>query len=251
MRLIDGAPIQPNAIPLAGFRDRLHLEQEKLNPLRAGLTWYWEGIPYGESKYFRFELREPVVNDSSALTIRLQGNPPSFADFQLFLNNFFLGQFSLTTRRPQNIRVSSLGALRNGENVVEVRSLSLAGHVDWLELEYGKNFVAADSQLIFDAPQADSLFEYTISGFADSSIAAFEISQFDDVARIIHGEIAGPAPFRFTFQDSSRSNLPKKYLIAAPSAWLQPDAIFIASPSSLRRAPLNADFIIITHEDFL
>jgi hypothetical protein len=118
---------------------------------------------------------------------------------------------------------------------------------DWFEIFYRRSFGAVNDVLRFGSPDTSATIEYDLSGFSNSDITGFDVSDIADVKRISNAYISG-SEFRFQVQQTSGSA--KEYLVAGANGYKTPVSIQKASNSNLHGLTEGADFVIVTHSDF-
>ncbi|MGH7494358.1 MAG: type IX secretion system sortase PorU [bacterium] len=252
MRVSEGRPIHPGAFRPASFRQLIHLEEERLNPLHAGLSWDWEVIVSGRTREFAVNMDHLDVTEQALIRVGVHGNInfTGTGNFDLLVNNASVGPFTYSYDRLQVFHAATASMLQKGTNVLALHALDNSFSLDWFEIEFNQAFVASQNQLAFTSAEISGWNEYQIHGFDTARVEIFEVSRFEEVARIVNGSIPVKQPYTITFQDTNYSAFPKQYLATTPARWLKPDGIFPAIAPRLHLSSLQADFLIITHQDF-
>ena len=170
-----------------------------------------------------------------------------------YLNNVYLGETWFDGRTWQNVQLTlPIGLLQAGENTIRLMCPLDTGGVsdlvmlDRIQLDFSDSFTAEEGELTFSYPTPGNwLFE--VSGMQEgapvrvfditSKVQAMEIVDFSIASGILsfQDELGGAATYRIQKTDN--------YLAAA--------SIEADTPSSLKAAGNGADFIVISHADFL
>lgn len=144
--------------------------------------------------------------------------------------------------------------LVTGVNALEVTALP-TGYaqdlffIDWLEVGYEKTFASESGQLQFSYTVPGEP-KFVVTGFANDIIDIFDISdevlpQWVDNALIVVDEGSYLAEF------SDNISIPKRYFAVDESGYLTVNAIEADNPSNLASETNGADYLMISHTDFL
>jgi hypothetical protein len=117
--------------------------------------------------------------------------------------------------------------------------------VNWFEVEYQHDYTADGGVARFSGDQAGA-WKYSIPGFSSAPAEIWNIFQPLTPQRIINSTFAGNT---LVFQQDFPT--PPHYLAVASGNLLAPDAITMVQSSGLRSTASGADYILITHPDFL
>ncbi|NIM90831.1 MAG: hypothetical protein GTO17_07775 [Candidatus Aminicenantes bacterium] len=229
--------------------------------------WFWERINAGEKKSYTFSLNKPANGSlRAAVRVTLFGRTSSGQDpdhhVVIFINRdrfgqvFFDGQTECT--RVFELNQSKLKA---GANTLEVKVSKLTGlygsiYLNHFDVEYYDSFVADDSLLAFDI-KTSGRRRIQVSNLAQESIGVFDITNHDNVKRVVNLAIEGAggwgenhwAPqgsYKVSFERNFNGN--ERFLALAENAMR--NASLEALPSSTLERNQDTDYIIITHEDF-
>ena len=149
---------------------------------------------------------------------------------------------------PQSYLVSGMNTLRTvfpGDTGAYVEYLLF----DRYELSYGHAYEADSDRLVFTQSTSGS-WEYEVEGFTRPDIRVYDISDPLTVAQIVSPAIE-PAATDYTLRFADTVPTTKTYLVLTPDHWLSPDSISLDSPSNLHDSANGADYIILSHADFL
>ncbi|MCX5707990.1 MAG: C25 family cysteine peptidase [Candidatus Omnitrophica bacterium] len=171
---------------------------------------------------------------------------------RVYLNNHIIGDVSWLNDESYNAQVAFPSYwLKEGNNIIKLTSIVDGANdtnglalADWFDISYWRNFVARDDYLEF-TPSAIGEHTYSLTGFTDSAIRGYDITDHDSVKKISSLSILPDGPtYKVTFNDSSLAA--SKYAILEDAGAKTPQAIIADIPSSLRSASNQADYIIIT-----
>ena len=141
-----------------------------------------------------------------------------------------------------------------GDNVITVECPNDSGvgydivEIDWLALEYGSRFVAANDLLGFDYDTVGD-WKHEIDGFSTDDLALFDITDSGAVQQIVGG-MAVPSGSGYLLRFRDAISAPTRYLALGQAEYLDPVGVELDAPSNLRSAQNGADYVIITHPDF-
>lgn len=245
--LAESAPQRP-----ASYRARAHEEGEEriliqIEGINSGYEWYWEDFR-GNARNF------PAVVQGAAegpvqIRLRFFGGQDELHPFAVKWNDEELGQVSFSGSPPDTVEIQAPQGAKEGQNLLGVFHLNtFPTRLDWYELEYSRAFAAQRGELEFDSPVSEGVAEFALSGFAEGKPRIFEISgEVAEIRDFAYDAATGTA----TFQDAQSRDLPRRYLAAAPSRWKKPLRIERDTHGGLKSADNGAEYLIITHPDFL
>ena len=140
--------------------------------------------------------------------------------------------------------------LTDGENIIKVETPGgteanvESAYINWIEIDYFGTYKADDNQLFFNAPNAGS-FQFEVTGFTGDSVALFDITDPNKLVRITGGTVTGG---KLQFQDTAQDT---EYLALTSAQYQPPSNIELDEASTLKSDNSYADYIIISHRDFL
>jgi hypothetical protein len=144
--------------------------------------------------------------------------------------------------------------LQEGDNTVTVEVAGdTGGRVDsvflnWIEIDYRREFEAEDDILYFSAGGSGAT-RFQVGGFGGSDLYVFEIGDHDRVKRIVGADVTSlPGGTQLAFE-TSVSGL-ERFVAFGGGATKVPSAVEVDEASQLRSTTNEADYVIITHEDF-
>lgn len=283
---VDGTPA---GAPVAtDFASKIHFEQDLIYQSGLPMTgddadrWYWEYFQgclptsrtcrtvggYKNSRSFPFDLPNVSTQPFTAtLTIVIYGSSSEYQnpDHQVSSlvngmqvgDNTFDGQSELQISLPITPSV-----LLDGANIVTFdfpylgSTIRNEGYINWFDITYLRDFVAVNDALGFDASQS-GLHQFVISNFSDSNVVGLDITS-PRQPRWIDGIVnSGVGPFSATFEVTipvaaqATAAAGSSFILSSPNGFLSPDSIVFDTPTNLRALSQGADYIVISHADFL
>lgn len=124
---------------------------------------------------------------------------------------------------------------------------AVAGYIDWFEIIYPRSFKAINDFIAFYSYDTTAVVEYKIFGFSSNDVKVFDVTNFEDV-KMISGSInAG----EFVFQISQQSGEVKRFIGVGSNGYKKVSKIEKVRNTNLRGEAEGADWVIITHSDFI
>ncbi len=124
---------------------------------------------------------------------------------------------------------------------------AVAGYVDWFEIIYPRSFKAVNDFISFYSYDTSAVVEYKIHGFSSNDIKVFDVSDFQDV-KMVSGNInAG----EFVFQISQNRGEVRHFIGVGSNGYKGISRIEKVKNTNLRGEVEGADWVIITHTDFI
>jgi hypothetical protein len=245
----------------ASFRATLHREQNVAYvtylPRRPDHEhWFWNYTLAGSvpAQSYTFTLAYPVATPYTA-TLRLAavGRTASGHRIQVKVNHQLAGQADwdgldeqrLTFDFPSSFFIA-------GQNRLTITAPGSANgsadqtYYDWFEIDYRRAFTVTDDTLAFtdDQPAPRG---YALAGFTAPDVMLLDVTDSLRPVRLTGGLASGGGPFSFRFEDAAAG--PAAYIASA--APLRPASLTQDKSSALRDHTNRADYLIISHADFL
>lgn len=264
-----GAPDGTNSAP-DRVRQSLHAEVNNYYwltmPDGEGQDhWFWEGRQTAPVTTTRvITITSPITGTDAAgltaeLRVTLKGgtNDPQSPDHhtRILLNGVAVeDQYWNGLARFTHTAVISQSLLNDGPNTITIQSLGVVSttvdqfFLDWIELDYWKQNRATDDLLSF--PASGNRAEFGIDGFSASNIQLFDIQNPAAARRITDfaiNDTTTATDIRFAYDGRA----PAQYLALSESKYLAPAQIALGTTPRLKSAANGADYILITHRDFL
>jgi len=242
----------------SSFRDLAWLEEEKYNIYNSGITWLGHEMKSGDNTYsVNFNLPGAVPEEEARFRFSLASLTTGRHYFSMYANGNSLGQFDQSGGSSSfyvnQTEFLEPGVLVDGDNTVTVNynvsSQTAFSYVDYIEIEYRRHFQAQQNQLLFWAPLKSGAARYRLSGFTQSDVQAFDVTDFSNIRKIAPASISSGV---LDFADYADPMNAKRYLALSSSAYKTIEAAAISPEkiAGLRRSKSNVDYIIITYDDF-
>jgi hypothetical protein len=228
-------------------------------------TIYFAALKNGDTENFfgaivSSEGTDQILNitnlDTSAagealLEVALQGGTSVSHRVKVFVNDTEVSEmrFDSTVRSVMTVALPQSWLLE-GENLVSL--VAQGGDVDvsvvdYLRLTYWHTYTADQDSLLIASSEGR---EVAISGFTNSRIRVADITDPRRVYEVTGGVVEPEEPgYRVRFGAAGSGN--RTLLAFTEAAIKSPASITMNQPSMWHKAKNRADFIIITHQDFI
>ncbi len=256
-----GRDVPPGACgaPATSF---LHTVRGEEDLFYAGMApegedhWYWQKLLAPETTDLPVDVVDLVPGDGllrlALLGYTSDGVSPDH-HVRIHLNGCTVGEASWDGQERHVIESAvPHSCLLEGENILGLEALGDTGArvdialVDWFELDYQRHFIARDETLAFRG-QGGS---YALGGFSAAPVWLFDVSAPLDTALIADAVVENTeSGYTLSFCDDEPSG--RSYEAVSQAGLRRPTSITAATKSAeLRSASNQADYIVITHEDF-
>ena len=147
------------------------------------------------------------------------------------------------------------GLLDNGNNTVRVRSMGDTGaavdqvYVNWIEVDYWRTYQADGDTLAF-GPPATGTFQFDLTGFSQNTGRVFDITDPANPVQLTDPTLVSQGG-GFTLRVEDAAQATSRYLALTPARHKSPAALILDQPSDWQTPGHGADYIIITHDDFV
>ena len=122
-----------------------------------------------------------------------------------------------------------------------------------MKLHYWRTFEASEGVLAFNSdtePRRAGRVQYRVTNFLRPEVDVYQIQDDSIVAKLVNGRLERKdGTFQLTFEDSGTS--PTGYFAVEREQYDQVDHIAPAKPSVISNPGNQADYIIISHSDFI
>ena len=175
---------------------------------------------------------------------------------RVYLNNNLIDDATWSAEAEYGFEITvPQNYLQEGENTIMVecpRDLGITQdilYVNRFEIDYSKTFTVDNDQISFDQV-VNGMWEYQIAGFTSNTLEVFDISD-PTIPSLITGVSIVPsgASYDLAFEQTTTSN--RKFLAQSVGQRLTPAEIIIDDPSDLHSAANSAEYLVITHGDFI
>ncbi|HOT90752.1 MAG TPA: C25 family cysteine peptidase [Anaerolineae bacterium] len=222
--------------------------------------WYWTALLATKpaTVTMSFILPYPVTTSTSATfsgILRSYDADPHHHT-RVYLNGLLLDdaiwpvntERSFTATLPQS-------ALISGTNTIHVVAPADGGitrdysFINRFEITYNRYYVAVGDTLMFSGDTAGT-WEYRVDGFTTNAVDVFDVSTPTTPVLIQNVNVVPTgSTYRLIFQQSIPAA--RRYFALTPAQRKSPKAIVADVPSDLRAMTNGADYIFITHPDFV
>lgn len=257
-RMAAPPPVSGGTTP-ATYLKTLHLEQNNgyvsFAPFSENADhWIWSLVNYPNNYVdIAANLTDLAPGTTNGVLRALvqsgaQANPYYVMQSTLFSNGTQVNQQDWVSGTAL-LNTANVNNLVNGANTFRVQDRGYVGpgiyvYLNYLELEYTAQFVAASDVLRFKYG-ANGTWQYQIQGFTNSNLRAYNISDYANVSKLaITAQSNGGT---FTGVVSDNVNSPREYMVLSNSQFKSPLSVVQDTPSSLRTLANGADYLIITY----
>jgi uncharacterized repeat protein (TIGR01451 family) len=223
--------------------------------------WYWAYMSAATKPVkqgFTFSLpqvaTEPISATLSGLFASYFANPQHHTRVyinQHLVDNAFWphpGEYDFKTNFSQSFLIS-------GTNVITVELPRESGVIttdvtliNRFAIDYARWYTAAQNELLFTGQPGE--WEFQVGGFTTNTVQVFDVTTPTLPVHITGVVLDGSNEnYRLRFEQSLDSE--HRYLAMPPARWLKPQGILEDSPSDLHNPENAADYIIISHGDFI
>ena len=231
------------------FRWRVFVENEINNIFESGLEWYGMEFRNEYKREVKIKLPGYIKNNPIKYKIALKGASSGKHNFSISEGNVKIVDWSFSSFGESSMsKEMNINLTDNESNLIFEYNNSVSigrAFIDWIEIDYAKEFKAVDDVLFFESSGVNS--EYSVSGFSGNDFWVFDVTSFAGVERITDFTIQGD---KISFSDSVSSEKRKIYAVVEKSKFKSPVSIARDENSDLRTRKREADFIIITYDDF-
>ncbi|MFQ5641095.1 MAG: C25 family cysteine peptidase, partial [bacterium] len=225
----------------------------------SGEGWIWRYLNAGESATLGFDLPDLFTQGTTTtLKLKIRGttrdaaNPDHHAVLEV--NGQEVGEDYFSDREERVLEFSiDNSLLQESTNFLKLHSVGDTQaqidqfYLDWVELSYPRKFIAKDDVLLF-TNEAVETNNFTVSNFSQNQIEVFDITNGRKLINGIVTESSGK--FQITFEDTGATT--KRYVAHVKGNWQVPKKIAKAQSLNIKsNRPRQADYILITHENFL
>jgi len=262
----DGTPtgggVTPESFPETVVAEENNGYQMNLALEEGGDSWLW-GPPALISADYPIDLSH-VASGTGAVSVHVKMygftqepmiNPDHHVRF--FLNGaLFSDSYSDGLDLLEVTGTVDQSDLVEGENTLSIELPGGTGApidmmiMDKFDVTYLKNFIAGDDRLACSTDQVGIKSLITIGGFSTSDVLVFDITDPLSPVRILNPQVMPEGrAYSASFDDTPAE--PATYLALAGGALHGPDDIALDEGSTLADPGNQADYIIISHQDFI
>jgi len=119
---------------------------------------------------------------------------------------------------------------------------------NWFEIDYERSHQAVGDRLIFSDTHPGT-WDFQVGGFTSDTVEAYNITNPLRPIQILSGTLRLHASYyQYQFEDSVHDT--SSFLIQNLDQRLNPTGLILDSPSDLKNPSNNADYIIVTYDEF-
>jgi hypothetical protein len=227
-----------------------------------GKGWGWE-FYFASNQYTHTFTLDSIdqTATTAVLRVRLFSTTPHYKTpdhiARFWMNDSLVGSVSFNGRTEGRFSASFPARwLVNGTNRLRILSDVPPSsnvnqfYLDWFEVDYNRLLHTDNDQLVFLGPASSGggSTGFTVTGFRNSSIEVFDLQN----GRQIPGGVVSGSPgagYSVAFQDTLSAA--RRYAVVAAGAGLPVLPLSRNVITDIRSNPAGADYIIITHRDFM
>ena len=252
---------------VSGYVQTDHIERNttylsSVPPSGEADRWYWDRYQVGgrnpiDTLTYTVPITAPLPGLTATLRVTARGFTTWFGidpDHRLvfYVNDQQVGSDAWDGQEMMDETMSFPSEwLHEGDNVIKVfapddtGASTDVGYVNFFRLTYPRQLQALDDRLIFSRDQGGrDLFQ--VGSFAGEPVEAYDLSDPTRPIRLEGGVLAGGV---FSFSDDSPAAT--RFLTQTPARRLRPAAISGDAATTYRSPDNQADYLIISHADFL
>jgi hypothetical protein len=255
-------PVGPN--PIERYKGLYFNEEESENPLRSGMNWF--GRKFDDlfrSQNYPVNLPDAIPESEAFFNFALVALSDRTHTFTMSVDDQIIGTRAVAgyplslgeylALRHEQASFTHSNLLNAGQNSVRISHAhtqkEAQAMVDWFEIQYDARLQAQDNELLFRVVPQSEVESYRVSNLSGQA-RLFDVSDIANVMEISGLQTSGAA---VSFSMAQIPDSAKTYIVSNADAFKdRPDGtIQRMQYIDLRAAGLGAEFIIITHNDFL
>ena len=214
--------------------------------------WFWDELaPCCPRDCPILVPRVSSVSDNVHLTLNLRGKGSISHHLQVYLSDHLLGDIMWDGRAEfEKVFAFPQTSLTSGENRLRIEYTSSQWDrvfLNWVEVEYQRDLAAYDDCIRFDHSESEQK-QFVVAGFSGGATRLLKICDPMRPVRLTGYSLARESSkYNLTFEADAG---PAEYLVLTTSELKKPKSIVPDETSALRSPGNQADYIMITHEDF-
>ncbi len=217
--------------------------------------WFWERMTAPQSVDVEIQLTNLADSPDFQveLTLGLQGATSSHAT-RVSINGNRLVEEEWGGLVPKVLQAKfSQSFLQEGTNIVTVEEATEGEnpdivYLDWIKVRYDSRLAAEEGQLTITVPK--DVPGIIVTGLPDENVLVFEPTR-ERTPCLIEGFSMTPANGSYRVEFGTMSDCERTYVILSDSSVKRPSSIRRRSDSTWSNNENRADWIAITHSDFL
>ncbi|MGA7159637.1 MAG: type IX secretion system sortase PorU [Bacteroidota bacterium] len=250
--------------PVTTTLGKVYFEEEKTNFVQSGLQWYSAPMNPNDSRVIVNKLdgflpgsvvtyNYEMLSRSDATTVfTMQESGQQIATLGIqATDDASTNAGVLYYASVGDGQTSTIPALVNNNSTLKIiynaSSAIATGYINWIEITYKQQLTAVGDALLFTSPDTTASVEYDLSGYSASQFSVFDITDSVKVMQPQADQIAGT----YFFRDNLTAGNVKRYWAGTTAAYKTPVSFTRIPNTNLHAEISGADFIIITHHDFI
>ncbi len=252
--LNDAGPYQPATVIAKIFR-----EDEKININSSGVEWLGDAFTPGGQMVYRHSL--PGLDVAQPISYRINVGARSFDNsyFSVYEHDVLLGSVNIPRTGGDYppyffsfINTNQVPNFSDGETRLRfsytVSGSRGTGYLDWYEIYYHRYLRAENDAFMFHTPDTSATIEYRVSGLSGGTVSVFDVSRFDSVFQISNPRISMDTCI---FQTAHVAGRLRSFYVVGANGFRSVGTLVSIPNQNLHGDPYEADYIIISHSDFL
>jgi len=247
------------AAPATSFVDAVRAEEDLFYAGKVTLGeghWYWQKLLAPETTDLPVDLVDLAPGDG-LLRLALLGYTSDEVSpdhhVRIHLNACTVAEASWDGQERYVMESAvPLSCMQEGENILGLDALGDTGArvdivlVDWLELDYQRHFTARDDSLEFTGQGG----YHVLTGFSSEQLRLFDVTDPLNVVQLTGADLqANGSQYVLSFCDDEPSG--NSYLVVSKAGLRRPVSLTAVTSTVDLRSPNNqADYVVITHQDF-
>jgi len=217
--------------------------------------WFWERLTAPQTVDVEIELPNPAdsPNFQVELTLGLQGATSTHAT-RVSINGDLQVEEEWEGLVPKVLRAEfPQSLLQEGTNTVTIEEATEGDnpdivYLDWIRVRYDSRLVAEQGQLTFTVPVG--VPGVIAAGFQEQDVLVFDVTQ-ERTPCLVEGFKTTQANGGYQVEFGTMSDCERRYVILSDSTLNRPSSIRRRSDSTWSIEENRADWIVVTHSDFL
>ncbi|HTK80877.1 MAG TPA: type IX secretion system sortase PorU [Bacteroidota bacterium] len=249
----------PSAYSPQTVISKIFREDDKVNLISSGIEWLGQPFNVGDQITYVHQLDGIDVSRPVNYKFRVGARSSGFSSFSFDehaqrLTVVGLPGTDFDTYSPKlsaaTVVSQAVPAFTDGRSQLKFtfqsNSASSNGYIDWYEIMYSRFLRAQNGQFSFHTYDTSSILQYDIAGFSGGSQFVFDVTRFDSVVQITNPRISGD-----TCSFGLSSGGVRELYVLADGSFKVPGSLSRIANEDLHGDTTQADFIIITHADFI
>ncbi len=237
-------------------------EKDKINIFASGRYFLGDGFSSSTvSQTYSNKLDGRLSNYPVNYSFRIVNVIPAYITLELFENSTRIFSQNLAGYSSTDVYTHGLeydytakytGDLPDNRSVlkfqVNANSSNTFAYLDYFEISYQKNLAAVNDSLIFYSKDTSSVISYDLTGFSNSNIQVYDISDYANIKTV--SSMTAPSGGEFKFQANESAGKVSKYIAVGNDKYKTPVSPVEISNQNLHGITGGAQYIIITDKTF-